>query len=324
MSGGVAAVRRFGWAPLTAAALVAVLTGPSWLDPAQQNTWFTIFTLLALAQAWNLIGGLGGQFSLGNAAFVGAGAYLVGVLLVHTGISWWPAVLLGGLFAAGAAVLVAFPLFRLRGIYFAIGSLAISLAALSWMSNWEFTGATKGLNLPLGEVPLPEELFKAAGVVAILSTLLVYLVLRSRFGLRLMAIRDDEDAATGVGVRGTALKFVAFALSAFVCGITGALMAGQAISIQPSAMFGLPLTTDMIVMTIVGGIGTTAGPVIGVFVVYYLIERQLESDASLSALLTGLLLIVVIRMAPGGIVALLKLGLQQVVDRVRQREVPAP
>jgi branched-chain amino acid transport system permease protein len=286
---------------VTVVAVVLIVNAPGWLSRYQIDILFTVFTLIGLAQAWNIIGGLGGQFSLAHHAFVGVGSYTTALLLLHTGVPTLVAVLASSALSAALAALVSFPLFRLRGVYFAIGSLAVALAAQAWMINWTWAGATKGLNLPTDPIPAPFDLYRLAGIVAVLATLSVYLIARSQFGLRLMAVRDHEDAAVGLGVRGFTVKAAALSYSAFLAGLVGALIAFQQISIEPVSAFGLGFTINMVIMVTIGGIGTTAGPVLGVFLVYYCIQRPLESSANLSTILTGVLLILVIRFAPGGL-----------------------
>ena len=128
--------------------LVLVLTGPLYLSPYGIVLAFSLFIFITLAQAWNLIGGYGGQFSLAHGMFVGVGSYATGVLLLHTTVPLAVAILLSGLCAGAIATVTGLPLFRLRGHYFAVGSLGVALAAQAWMINWSYTGATSGLNLP--------------------------------------------------------------------------------------------------------------------------------------------------------------------------------
>jgi branched-chain amino acid transport system permease protein len=316
--------RRVAWLPLTVVALAVFLNGPSWASPYEISTLFTVCTLIALAQGWNLIGGFGGQFSLANHAFVGAGGYTTALVMLHTGLPVWVAIVAGGVLSALLAAAVSFPLFRLRGVYFSIGSLAVALAVQAWMVNWTWAGATRGLNIPTGSLPAPETLYRYAVVLAVASTLIVYAVSRTQFGLRLMAVRDHEDAAVGLGVRGYTVKATAFVASAFVTGLVGAVIALNQISIEPMSAFGLAFTINMIVMAIIGGIGTTAGPIVGVLVVYYAIEKQLESVANLSTILTGVLVILVIRFAPNGLWGVFKRGAVLALDKLRSRRRRGP
>jgi branched-chain amino acid transport system permease protein len=274
---------------------------PDSVSRADRDTLFTLFTVAALAQAWNIVGGFGGQFSLGNAAFVGIGAYTCGVLFVHTGLPMGLVLIASGLVAALFAAIAAIGLLRLRGVYFAIGSLAVALAAYSWAVNWNYIGATQGLSLPIQKLPDEGTLFRLTILALIATTAVAWALTKTPFGLRLQAVRDDEEAATVAGVNAARTKMIAFALSAFLTGVVGALFVMRQIFIDPSTAFSLSWTIDMIVMTIVGGIGTVAGPLLGAFVVYYGIEKQLESSPEVSAILTGVLLVAVVRFAPGGL-----------------------
>jgi branched-chain amino acid transport system permease protein len=292
--------RRAGVALVCAAALAALYTGPHWLSLYNVVIAFTFFTYVTLAQAWNLIGGYGGQFSLGHAMFVGIGSYATALLLIHTSLPLWSTVVLSGLVASVIAAVAAIPLLRLRSVYFAVGTLGVSLAALSWMINWGYSGKTSGLNIPTSVFLSFDDLYYAAGSLAVFTTAAVFLISRSPYGLRLMSVRDDEDAAAELGVDGFRVKLAAFALSAFFVGVAGALIAIQKLNLEPNSAFSLTFTTNMIIMAVIGGLGTVAGPVIGSFLIFEL-QQQLQSYQDWSALITGLLLVAIIRVAPGGI-----------------------
>ena len=209
---------RWGW---SGGAIVAILLliGPLFLGDYGLTLGFTLCIYASLAQAWNLIGGYGGQFSLGHGMFVGTGAYTVGVLMVHSRLPPALALLLGGLTAAVVAATAALPLLRLRAAYFSVGSLGIALAGLSWMINWRYTGATSGLYLPTDDLPDAMVLYYGAVGLLLVTTVSVGLLVRSRFGLRLMAVRDDEDAAAELGVNGFTVKLTALTISAFFTGL---------------------------------------------------------------------------------------------------------
>ena len=292
--------RRAGVALVCAAALAALYTGPHWLSLYNVVIAFTFFTYVTLAQAWNLIGGYGGQFSLGHAMFVGIGSYATALLLIHTSLPLWSTVVLSGLVASVVAAVAAIPLLRLRSVYFAVGTLGVSLAALSWMINWGYSGKTSGLNIPTSVFLSFDDLYYAAGSLAVFTTAAVFLISRSPYGLRLMSVRDDEDAAAELGVDGFRVKLAAFALSAFFVGVAGALIAIQKLNLEPYSAFSLTFTTNMIIMTVIGGLGTIAGPVIGSFLIFEL-QQQLQGYQDWSTLITGLLLVAIIRVAPGGI-----------------------
>jgi branched-chain amino acid transport system permease protein len=282
------------------AALAALYTGPQYLGLYNVVIAFTLFTYVTMAQAWNLIGGYGGQFSLGHAMFAGIGSYATALLLIHTSLPLWLTLVLSGLIASAIALLAAIPLLRLRSVYFTVGTLGVSLAALSWMINWGYAGKTSGLSLPTSVSLSFNELYYAAASLAVFTTAAVFALSRSPYGLRLMSVRDDEDAAGELGVDGFRVKLIAFTLSAFFVGIAGGLVAVQQLSLEPYSAFSLTYTTNMIIMTVIGGLGTIVGPLIGSFLIFEL-QQQLQSYQSWSTLITGLALVVIIRIAPGGL-----------------------
>ncbi|MCW2982663.1 MAG: urea transporter, permease protein UrtC [Conexibacter sp.] len=311
------AARRVG-APVLGLALVlvfAALRGS--LSRYQLDVGVTIFVYVAIAQAWNVIGGLGGQVSLGAAGFVGVGSYTCALVLAHSGASLVLAVAAAGAVAALCAAIVSVALFRLRDAYFSVGTLALSLAAQAWFANWDYAGATQGVSLPFDRVPRPDDLYLYALVVAALAVGGAWAVRHSDFGLRLMAVRDNEDAAGTLGVPAFRVKFWAFVSTSFVTGLAGAIVALQQISIEPGSAFGLSWTVNAIIMTVMGGVGTIAGPIVGVLVVYYAIQQQLEGSQEASTLITGALLVAIVRFAPQGLWGLATEVARRAVARVR-------
>jgi branched-chain amino acid transport system permease protein len=284
--------------------VVAVLlftVGPTNLDRGDLNQVGTLLLLLSVAQAWNLISGYGGQILLGAGAFVGTGGYVTTLVMIHSDLTAVPALALAGVAGVLLAAIVSYPLFRLRGPYFAVGSLALTLAILAWMQNWEWAGGSQPISLPFNRVPTPETLFQMAVVLATIAMLIAWLVRRSNFGLRLMAVRDAEAAAEGAGVLTFRTKVGAFLLTGLIMGLAGGVSALQTTAIDPATSFGLGWTIDAIVMTVVGGLGTLLGPLVGTLVVYYGIQTQLETTGAWSQLITGALLLIVIRFAPLGL-----------------------
>jgi branched-chain amino acid transport system permease protein len=286
-----------------------MLVGPVFVGDYGLTLGFTLCIYASMATAWNLIGGYGGQFSLGHGLFVGAGAYTVGVLLVHTQLPVAVSTVLGGLAAAVLAALAGLPLLRLRAAYFSVGSLGVALAGLSWMINWRYTGATGGLYLPTDAIPDALHLYYLALGLLVVTLATVALLVRSRFGLRLMAVRDDEDAAAELGVNGFTVKLVAFTISAFFTGLAGALVALQKLSLEPYSAFSMGWAVSMIVMSVLGGLSTFAGPVVGAVVIYGL-QQLLQDFQTLSTLLVGVLLIAIVCLAPQGLVG----GFNRILD----------
>ena len=281
----------------------------------------TLLAFIALAQAWNILAGYGGQVSLGASAFVGTGAYTAALLEIHAGLGYAGAIV-GALIGGGAlAALLALPLLRLRGDYFSIGTLAAALALQAWALNWNFAGGSTGLTLPAAGVPGPVEIFQLACAVAAVAMISAYLVAYSSFGMRLKAVRDNEPAATGLGVAVFRHRLGALLISGALSGLTGGLLAMQQISFEPTGMLGIGWTINALLMTIVGGIGTILGPVVGAIAVYYLLTKQLESYQTLSVVIEGVLLIVIVRFAPRGLWPLLILGVTTVTGWRRTPEL---
>lgn len=288
-------------AALLAVVVALLLAGTGSLSRYQLDVGFTLLTYLVLAQAWNILGGFGGQVTLAVSGFVGAGMYTTTLLLTKTGAGLGVAILAAGAVAALGAVVFSVPLFRLRAAYFSVGTLALTLTAQAAVVNWSYAGATQGISVPFDVVPTQTSLFQMAVALATVSLLAGWWIRRGTFGLRLMAVRDNEDAAGTLGVAAFRIKLVAFVLTSVLTGLAGALLALRQVSIEPGAAFGLGWTINAIVMAVVGGVGTLVGPLVGVLVVYYGIQTQLESHPELSSILTGLLLVVIVRFAPEGL-----------------------
>ena len=298
------------------AGLAGILSQSTALFTAYQlDILTTLLAFIALAQAWNILAGYGGQVSLGASAFVGTGAYTAALLELHAGAGY-PVAILGALIGGGVlAAVLALPLLRLRGDYFSIGTLAAALALQAWALNWNFAGGSTGLNLPNEGIPGPVEIFQLACAIAAVAMIAAYLVAYSSFGMRLKAVRDNEPAAIGLGVSVFRHRLGALLISGALSGLTGGLLAMQQISFEPTGMLGIGWTINALLMTIVGGIGTILGPVVGAVAVYYLLTKQLESYQTASVIIEGLLLIIIVRFAPRGLWPLLFLGIKRLATR---------
>lgn len=294
---------RLGMAGIIAlAVLTRSLVGA--FDRYQADQAVTVCLLLAIAQAWNVLAGFGGQLSLGVSAFVGAGAYGTGIVMSRTDISYGPALVVATGCGVVLAAALAAPLLRLRGDYFAIGTLAATLALQAFIINWSFAGGSTGLSLPIDRLPDEIGLTRAAVLVASLSLLLTWYVQHSDFGLRLRAVRDAEGAASGLGVSAFRHRFAVLVLTSGITSLAGGMIALQQASFEPIGMLGINWTLSAVLVTVVGGMATFTGPIVGVFIVYFLLTQQLEDFQSFSLILEGALLILLIRFAPKGLVPL--------------------
>jgi branched-chain amino acid transport system permease protein len=298
--------------------LVVLFSGPSYLGLGDIALAITMFNLMTMAQAWNLIGGYGGQFSLGHGLFVAVGGYTTVLVLVHTGIPIAATVILAGLLTAALAALAAVPLLRLRGVYFSVGTLGVMIAVQNWVINWGWAGQTRGVLMPQrGTLGFDTQYYMGAALL-VGTTLIVGLAVRSRWGMRLMAVRDDETAAQELGVNGFRVKLAALATSAFLVGLCGALNAFQQLTLEPYSAFSIVWAIDMILACVIGGLATLAGPLIGAALIFEL-QQQLEGYQNLTSLIEGAVLLLVIRFAPGGIWGLLRMLPGQVAALGRRR-----
>lgn len=297
--------QRWGAAMALLAVLgVALAAGPQ-LDPANRDLGTTLLAYLAIAQAWNILAGFAGQVSLGAAAFVAAGGYTAGLFLAHTSASWPVGVLLAAVVSAVFAALLALPLLRLRGDYFAIGALAAAIAVQALLTNWDWAGGAAGIVLPIDRIPDPTGLFALAVVVAGLAMAVALYVRDSAFGLRLAAVRDNEPAAAGLGVAVYGHRFAAFLASSVLTGMAGAVVAYQYVAVSPAGVASVNWSLNAVLMTLVGGIGSLLGPLLGVVIVYYGLTTQLADFQVLSLLVEGVLLVLIVRFAPAGVWPLL-------------------
>ena len=233
-----------------------------WIAPAYLVVFMVILLVhLVLAASYDLVGGYMGYINLGHASFFGLGAYAFGIATTRG----WP-VPAGLAGAAGAAValalLVSFPLFRLRGVYFAIASFGLVVLMQQLALNLgDLTNGVAGMTIPAQYEPRLTYYLTLALAVAVLAT--NFVISRSRLGLALVCIREDEDVADGTGIDVFRYKAIALAISAVYAGLIGAVFAWFLIFINPSSVFGLETALLPIVMAMLGGSGTVVGPLIG-------------------------------------------------------------
>jgi len=264
------------------------------------------FMFVAQAIAWNLLGGYAGQISFGYAVFFGIGGYTTGVLWLR---GWPPLLTLpaGALLAVLAALAIGLPAFRLAGPYFSIATLGIGLAMRVVALNADaITGGASGLNLPT-QVPSKEWFYYSMLVLVSGCFLVSALVRRSRFGMGLTALRLDQSAAASLGVNVALYKNLAHALGAALVAIGGALYAVYFQYIHPDQVFGFEISIGMVLMPVIGGLGTLWGPVLG-GTLYYAIQDTLLTVFPFAHLLVyGLLLMVIMLVEPRGLLGFARL-----------------
>ncbi|MEO6300306.1 MAG: branched-chain amino acid ABC transporter permease [Paracoccaceae bacterium] len=296
-------------AGIVALAGIAILVAaPYWASSATLHLIGEFAVYVALATLWNLLAGYTGLVSVGQQAYVGLGGYLLFSLALFLGIPPLAAIPLAGLGAVIIAIPVAALVFRLQGAYFAIGTWVIAETFRLIVAQATVLGGGSGISLPatvtkqLGAKSVREaSIYWAALALGVGCLALVYLLLRSRIGLALTAIRDSEIASASLGIRIERVKYAIYIVVAGVTAMIGALISLQKLRVSPDASFSVnDWTAFVIFIVVIGGIGTIEGPIIGT-IIYFLLREFLADYGSIYLLFLGALAIVVMLAAPKGI-----------------------
>lgn len=270
---------------------------------------FLFFIYLALANMWNLLAGYCGLISLCQPAFIGLAGYVLAIA-VWTGYPLWIGILGGGIIAAVFALVISVPVFRLRGIYFAVGTLivpeVVRLIFLMWRPVGDVLyGKGAGYAIKGASAISSMHTYWIALVVGIGSIFLMRFILDSKWGLGLEAIRDSDSTAASSGVDVFRLKLYSFVISAFVSGIAGAAFYISQGFIEPSGAFNIQWTMVLMLATVIGGIAIIEGPILGAVVVVIL-HFLLARYTGISLLLQGIILVGIMLLAPQGIMGSLR------------------
>lgn len=270
-----------------------------------------VFMWIALSSSWNILGGYTGYISLGHNVFFGIGGYVAGLLLMDLGWSPFATAPLAGLFAMLLGLVAGLITYRTHGPSFIISTIALLLVVTLLMDNWSYLGGAAGLSLPLPGFDiswLKVPFYYAMLVAAIGAVLLGYRVAHSKFGLALRAIASDEVKAEMAGINTRKYKVMAFALSAFFPGVVGAIWGYSLSYLRPVIFLLIAVAARMVLMAIIGGRGTVAGPVLGAIIVVGLDEASvtLLGASELNLVVTGILLVVTLLFFPMGIVGTLR------------------
>ncbi len=251
------------------AALVACVL-PLSVDTSHLNTIILILMAAQLGVAWNILGGYAGQVSLGHAAFVGLGAYTSTLLLVNFGVTPWFGILAGGCIAALLSLAFGWSCFRLKGHYFAMATIAVAELVQIFFTEWEYGGAAVGLNVPMDHQGwlwmnfATKQPYYWLALGLLLITLAANLwIERSFLGYYFRAIKDEPDAARSVGINIARYKQIALSVSAFFSAMGGSLYAQKELYIDPNSVLTTALSIKMALVSILGGVGTLLGPVVG-------------------------------------------------------------
>jgi branched-chain amino acid transport system permease protein len=290
--------------------LIAVLAAaPWWGSTATLRLIGEIMIYLSLASLWNLLAGYTGLVSVGQHAFVGLGGYILFTVALYLG--WNPlfAIPLAGIAAALIAVPVASLVFRLNGAYFAIGTWVVAEVFRLSFAQMSSLGGGSGSSLPIGVMKAMAEskamreslIYWAALILGTGSVVFVYLLLRSRIGLALTAIRDNETASSSLGITIPRIKLAVYVGTAAVTGMVGALIFLQKLRISPDAAFSVSDWTVLVIfMVVIGGIGTIEGPIIGTLL-FFVLREFLADLGTVYLMILGALAILIMMVSPKGL-----------------------
>lgn len=281
--------------------VAVVVIAPQFANSYYLSFLFQLFVMMALAYSWNIIGGYAGYPHFGQTSFFGIGAYVGSLLMLHAGVHWSIAAIAAGLAGLALALPLGGVMLRLKGPYFAIGMFALvrvwEAIAFGWDSVTE--GGTGLYLTPVNDLIT---LYYTVAGVALALILVARWIDNSRFGLQLLAIREDEDAAEALGIKTTQLKITAFAMSSIAPSACGSLMATYLSFIDPVTAFSPVTDLTTIAMVLFGGIGTVLGPFIGAILLSVLNELLWARFNELYLGMVGVAIAVVVLFMPRGIV----------------------
>ncbi len=292
-------------------AAIPVATG----NPSLREELFLVFMLVTLASSINIIMGYTGYISFGHIVFFGIGGYIAFWLMQTQGAHFVVAALVGAVPAAAIAALIGVPILRLRGAYFALATIGINEATRSFVTNFEPFGGSVGMffNFAVydaygGAREAGQLAYYAMTLIALSTIAASYLIKRSKFGLSLMAIREDQDVAMIVGIDPARAKVIAFVISAFFPALAGATFFFKNGIIEPGHAFDLLRSIESLVMVVLGGTGTVAGPIVGAAVYEWLRGFLITNPvlASFQLFIAGLLLLLTVLFVTAGLVGWLR------------------
>jgi len=292
------------------------------------QVFFRIVLFAALGLAWNLVGGYAGQLSLGHVAFFGVGAYGLAIFTAR-GVPVWISIFLAATVAMGFAAIIGRIVFRLRGPYFTLSTIAFGEVLRLGAANLNATGGAIGLSTPalfrprtifeVHPVSMVQQFYLAAVVLAVVCFLINYATSKSRPGYYLMAIREDEETAAAVGIDTAGYKLRALLISAFLTALGGALYGSAFQYIVPDSTLSIEISVQMAIITMLGGAGTLLGPVIGAVLLLGASEVFKNRFQESHLLIYGILIVVVVLFLPEGIVG----GLRHLLRRGMKPKPPA-
>jgi branched-chain amino acid transport system permease protein len=283
--------------------LTLALAAAAILLPVDRRLLMEIALVFAMAQGWNLLCGYTGLMSFGHQGFVGVGAYALFMAMNTLGVSAYTGILFSAGFAAVLAIAMAILLKGSRDAYFSIGIWVLADSLRLLFGQWEWVGSSRGIILDTSNIDVSsfgDTVFYMALALAVATHLGMYALIRARFGLGLMAIRDNETAAASVGIPASATKLTAFVASAVVCSLAGGIYYLSVLYVDPAGAFDIDWQIKILFIVIVGGVGTLEGPIIGTLI-YFLLREMFRDAGDMFAIFQGVIAATIMFLAPSGI-----------------------
>jgi branched-chain amino acid transport system permease protein len=288
---------------IAAGVVVLLATLPQWGSAANQLKLVELLVLIALAQMWNLLAGYAGVVSVGQQAFVGLGAYGMIELVNNQGLSLWWSIPVAALGAAVVSLPMGLIAFQLRGAYFAIGTWVLAEVASKVMVNISRVGGGSGASIDVAGTDPADRLkytYWFALAIGVGSVVAAYAVLRSRRGLAMQAIRDNEAGARGLGTDVYRTRFQVWVLASFISALAGATFYLSQLRVQPTSSFSVvQWTAPIIFIVVIGGFGTIEGPIIGALLYWWFKDRFIDHDTWYSTSIGVIALVVALALQRG-------------------------
>jgi branched-chain amino acid transport system permease protein len=272
----------------------------------------TILMWITFSSSWNILGGFTGYVSLGHNVFIAVGAYFSGYLLVFHGVSPFVSAPLAGAVSVVVGIVIGFITLRTYGDAFIIATIALLLLVRIFLEQWEFLGGTTGLNLPVDVTGDPLFLtvpyYYAMLIIAVLAVFVAHRVSHSKLGMGLRALAEDKVKAAVAGINVRQYKIAAYALSALFIGMAGSIWAYSLSYVTPEQFLTLQIAAQMMLMAVLGGRGTIAGPILGAIIMVAITEFSTTffGSSAINLAITGALLVIVLLVFPSGIVGSLR------------------
>jgi branched-chain amino acid transport system permease protein len=251
--------------------ILLILFPLAFSKPFPQHVMILVFMFGMMAVAWNIMGGYAGMFSFGQVAFFGIGAYTSSFLLITYHINPWLGLVVGGLIAALVAAAIGYPCSNLRGHYFAIASIAFGEIVRTHFNNWKLVGAAEGMTLPMLKESFENFMFHSSKLpyyyimlaFLIISLVVCYIVATSKMGYYFRAIKESHDVAKVLGINVVWYRLIAIMISAFLTAMAGTFYAQYVLYLDPESVLILPISIQIVLISMLGGAGSLMGPVIG-------------------------------------------------------------